>query len=176
MINGSPIYDYESLVILGIDKFLDPDFEVSRQSQGTGSNLGCSFEAGGSFYSFREATEVLRSNGYSVIASFLDLQLLGFKDRPSLTIFAPVDEVMKGFVGNVDGYSSIFLRHVVPCKILWKDLVTVDDGVVFDTYLEGFQIRISRSGDILMLNEVPVSFPDMYENDWLVVHGVHGIY
>ncbi|KAF2310847.1 hypothetical protein GH714_017606 [Hevea brasiliensis] len=82
------------------------------------------------FYSFTEATEVLRSNGCCVIASFLDLLLVGFKDRPTLTIFAPVDTVMKGFVGNVDEYSSIFLRHVVPCKILWKDLLNFDDRMV----------------------------------------------
>ncbi|KAJ9140842.1 hypothetical protein P3X46_031439 [Hevea brasiliensis] len=160
-IHGSPIYDDGSLVILGIDKFLDPEFEVSGQIQGTGGNLGCSFEAGGRFYSFTEATEVLRSNGCC--------------DRPTPTIFAPVDEVMKGFVGNVDKYSSIFLRHVVPCKILWKDLLNFDNGMVLGTYLEGYGIRISRSGDIVMLNEVPVSFPNMYQNDWLVFHGLRGI-
>ncbi|KAF2317842.1 hypothetical protein GH714_041158 [Hevea brasiliensis] len=174
-INGSPIYDDGSLVILGIGEFLDPDFEVSPKIPGTGGKHGCSFEAGRGFYSFKEATGVLRSKAFSVIASFLDLQLVGSKDRPALTIFAPVDEVMKGFVGNVDEYSSIFLRHVVPCKMPWKDLVNFNDGMVLDTYSEGFGIRISRSGDIFMLNEVPVSFPDMYQSDWLVVHGLRGI-
>ncbi|XP_065882008.1 putative fasciclin-like arabinogalactan protein 20 [Euphorbia lathyris] len=174
-------YDDGSLVIIGIDNFLDPGFEPAGAGQPEGTyvtgNLGCSFDSAGSRTgsAFSDAARVLRSKGCSVMASFLDLQLLGFKDQPMLTIFAPIDEVMNGYVGNVEEYASIFLRHVVPCKIMWKDLLNYDDGMVFDTYLEGFGITMSRSGDILMLNEVPVSFPDMYQNDWLVVHGIRGV-
>ncbi|WCJ33232.1 hypothetical protein M5689_014606 [Euphorbia peplus] len=175
-------YDDGSLVILGIDRFLDPGFEPAGGS-GTSDtpsgtlDLGCSFGTSGRVTgsAFSDATRVLRSKQCSVMASFLDLQLLGFKDQPLLTIFAPIDEVMNGYVGNVEEYASVFLRHVVPCKIMWKDLLNFDDGMVFDSYLEGFGISLSRSGDILMLNEVPVSFPDMYQNDWLVVHGIRGI-
>lgn len=174
-ITESPIYDDGSLVIFGIDEFFDPEFQVSGHIQRPGGNLGCFVKAGGEYYSFSKATQVLRSRGYSVMASFLDLQLVGFMDRPVLTIFAPVDEMMKDHVGNLAGNSSIFLRHVVPCKILWSDLVNFDDGVVLESYLEGFEINITRSGDILMLNEVPVCFADMYQNDWLIVHGLSGM-
>ncbi|XP_002534506.3 putative fasciclin-like arabinogalactan protein 20 [Ricinus communis] len=179
---GCP-YDDGSLVVLGVDKFLDPDFVVSLASPPSpvpvpSANLACGSDFKNGVYLFKEATNVLRSNGCSVMGSFLDLQLMsGFKEkqRPLLTVFAPLDEVMKGFIGDVDQYSLIFLRHVVPCKITWKDLVDFDDGMVFDTFLEGFGITVSRSGDILMLNEVPVSFPDMYRNEWLVVHGLRGM-
>jgi hypothetical protein len=66
----------------------------------------------------------------------------------------------------------MFLKHAVPCKIMWDDLVNFDDGVVFETYLEGFGITVSTSGGNLMLNDqASVNFPDMYHNDWLVIHG-----
>ncbi|KAJ6768748.1 hypothetical protein OIU74_022405 [Salix koriyanagi] len=128
-------------------------------------------------YSYNEASRVLKSKGYSVMASFLDLQLMaGFKDKTALTIFAPVDEVIKAFLGDVSEYSSMFRKHVVPCKIMWGDLVNFDDGVVLETYLKGFGIAVSTSGDNLMLNDqASVNFPDMYHNDWLVIHGLRSI-
>ncbi|CAK7326692.1 unnamed protein product [Dovyalis caffra] len=150
-IKGSPVYDDGSLVILGVDRFFDPGSGVPRQ------NLGCSAKASSGYYSFNEASR-------------------GFKDNTMLTIFAPDDEVMRIFHGNLSEYSSIFLKHVVPCKITWGDLVNFDDGVVLETYLKGFGITVSTSGDKLMLNDqISVSSPDIYRNDWLVIHGLQGI-
>ena len=90
-----------------------------------------------------------------------------------MTVLAPADEVMMDRVGNFSNISSsIFLRHVLPCKVSWSDLVNFDDGSMLPTSLEGFTINIIRSGDTLKLNEVSVAFPDMYYSDWLVVHGL----
>ncbi|KAG5240455.1 fasciclin arabinogalactan protein [Salix suchowensis] len=170
-IRDSPVYDDGSLVILGVDRFFDPGFGAS------GQNLGCSVKVSSDCYSYNEASRVLKSKGYSVMASFLDLQLMaGFKDKTALTIFAPVDEVIKAFLGDLSEYSSMFRKHVVPCKIMWGDLVNFDDGVVLETYLKGFGIAVSTSGDNLMLNDqASVNFPDMYHNDWLVIHGLRSI-
>lgn len=123
-------------------------------------------------FSFHEASVMLRSRGYSVMASFLDLQLIGFLGRPKLTVFAPVDEVMVEKAGDFVEYSSLFLRHVIPCKLSWTDLANVHEGTELHTYLEGFTLNVTRSYDIFMVNEVAITFPDMYSNDWLVVHGV----
>jgi hypothetical protein len=44
---------------------------------------------------------------------------------------------------------------------MWGDLVNFDDGVVLETYLEGFGITVSTSGDNLMLNDqASVNFPE----------------
>ncbi|RVW16995.1 putative fasciclin-like arabinogalactan protein 20 [Vitis vinifera] len=97
----------------------------------------------------------------------------GFRDGTKVTVLAPADEVMMDRVGNFSNISSsIFLRHVLPCKVSWSDLVNFDDGSMLPTSLEGFTINIIRSGDTLKLNEVSVAFPDMYYSDWLVVHGL----
>jgi hypothetical protein len=51
----------------------------------------------------------------------------------------------------------------------------MNDGTVLRNYLEGFTINVTGSPGILKLNDVPVIYPDMYFNDWLVVHGVRDI-
>ncbi|KAA8521747.1 hypothetical protein F0562_012420 [Nyssa sinensis] len=57
----------------------------------------------------------------------------------------------------------------------WTDLIHLENGTMLGTYVEGFSINITQSGDTLMLNEVAVLFPDMYYNDGLVVHGLRDI-
>ena len=174
-ITSSPLFDDGSLIIFGVDKFFDLNFPALGLTRSPSPNTGCTDDAiassGGD--SFDEASGVLRSRGYFVMASFLDLQLLGFRDGTKMTVLAPADEVMMDRVGNFsDISSSIFLRHVLPCKVSWSDLVNFDDGSMLPTSLEGFTINITRSGDTLKLNEVSVAFPDMYHSDWLVVHGL----
>ncbi|KAF3432229.1 hypothetical protein FNV43_RR26968 [Rhamnella rubrinervis] len=174
---GSPIYDDGALIIFGIEKFLDPNFGVPAPVGSPHSTPRCRLSPingtmgfpGVSW--FEAASESLRSNGYSIMASFLDLQLEGFKDQIMMTIFAPVDQSMANPIKNV----SIFLRHVVPCKLLWNDLVNFDDGTVLPTYSNGFTITITRSDNVLMLNGVPVFFANMYFSDSLVVHGLHEV-
>nr|XP_034902564.1 putative fasciclin-like arabinogalactan protein 20 [Populus alba]TKR84866.1 hypothetical protein D5086_0000252190 [Populus alba] len=174
-INGSALYDDGFLVIFGVDNFLDPDFTVSGSINGsTGGICECHVTSGDDDYSFEEASGVLKSRGYSVMASFLDLQLAKFKDHTRLTILAPVDEIVKGFMGDFSDYRSIFLRHVVPCKISWRDLVSLDDGVVLPTYLRGFKINVTVSSTFLMFNGVQVIVPEIYSNSWLAVHGLEG--
>ncbi|GFS32745.1 hypothetical protein Acr_00g0024370 [Actinidia rufa] len=177
---GSPIFDDGSLVVFGIDKFFDLNFEFPSPIQSPNSDRTCvvsnttSISVSGA-YSFDEASGMMRSREYSVMASFLDLQLLGFVEKPKLTVFAPVDDAMLVVVGNFSEYSSVFLRHVVPCKLSWTDLANFENGTVLRTFSDGFTIKITKSSDQLMLNEAPVTFPDMYYGDWLIVHGLNQV-
>jgi hypothetical protein len=181
MITGSPIFDDGLLIIHGIDQFFDPNFEVSVPVQIPGSNIGCGFSTENSTVvfsganSFRQASGVLRSSGYSAMAEFLDVQVPENKERTMMTVFAPLDKSMLKRIGNFSEYSSIFLRHVVPCRLLWNDLVKFDDGTALVTYLEGFTINSTRCGEVLMLNGEPVFYPNMYISDWLVVHGLREV-
>ncbi|BFG17174.1 hypothetical protein CerSpe_034470 [Prunus speciosa] len=95
-----------------------------------------------------------------------------FKYQTMMTVFAPFDQVLMNRVGNLSEQSSIFHRHVVPCRLLWSDLVSFNDGTVLRTNLMGFTINITRSQDVLMLNGVSVIFPEVYHNGWLAVHGI----
>ncbi|KAL6186902.1 hypothetical protein ACLB2K_043020 [Fragaria x ananassa] len=173
---ASPIYDDGFLIILGVEDFFDPKFQFQApappripapgQKCGSDSSNGTGFP-GASW--FQGAKGAMRSNGYTVMASLLDLQLMGFKNPPtSLTVFAPVDQSVENPLLD----PSVFLRHVVPCRLAWSDLVNLTEGTALPTYLDGFTIRISRSGDVLLLNGAPVYFANMYYGDSVVVHGL----
>ena len=178
--SSSPIFHDESLIIFGVEDFFDPNFHVpgSIPNPSPRSDSICDSspsEFPGSTW-FKEASENLRSNGYSIMASFLDLQLLGFdKERSApITVFAPNDQALSNR-REQDSSPSIFLRHVVPCRLLWSDLVSLSDGTVLPTYSEGFTINVTGSGNILMLNGTPVFFANMNYSDSLAVHGLNEV-
>lgn len=106
------------------------------------------------------------------MASFLDLQLAGLKDKTAFTIFALVDKLMIGLVSNFSDYASIFFRTVVPCKIPWSELVNFPNGSLLETYTKDFKLKITRTGDEMMINGLQVTAPDMYCSNWLAVHGL----
>ena len=123
--------------------------------------------------SFDKVSEALRSKRYFAMASFLDSQLERTKEKMMLTIFAP-DEMIKPFMGNWSVYPSIFLRLIVPRKILGRDLVNWNKRIVLQTYLEGFNITVAKSGANVKINGVKVMVRDLFQSDRLVVHGLSG--
>ena len=92
-----------------------------------------------------------------------------------ITVFAPADDMVMNRIGDFGEYPSFFRRHVVPCRLLWNDLVDFGDGSELPTFLEGFAINITRSDGVLILNGVRVFFPDVFFNDRVVVHGVSDV-
>ena len=107
------------------------------------------------------------------MAAFLDAQLAGPKDQTSLTIFAPVDVAIQEHARNVSDYMLIFRQHVVPRLLSWLDLIKLEDGTVLPTFLKGFEINVTVSGDVPEFNGVQVIFLNMYQSRGLVVHGLN---
>lgn len=175
-VGTSPVYDDGSLVIFEIEKFFNPFFESSavNSKRIVRSDLECR-DSSIQSDPVGVLAAALRNRGWSVMASFLDLQFLGFRRRPALTIFAPADDSLTDRVGNFTDWRSIFRRHVVPCKLRWSDLADIPDGTRLRTYLKGFNINVNRSGGVLMLNDMSVVFPDMFYSEGIVVHGIGGI-
>ncbi|KAL0446796.1 UNVERIFIED_CONTAM: putative fasciclin-like arabinogalactan protein 20 [Sesamum latifolium] len=127
---------------------------------------------------------LLKSRGYSIVATFLELQLMGFLDHGGFsddvmkwTVFAPVDEELVQFSGDFLSYFSLFMRHVVPCKVGWSDIEEMVNGTVVSNNVKGFSLEITRdeNDEIWMVNGVDIMFPDMYESEWLVIHGIRGV-
>ncbi|XP_028758177.1 putative fasciclin-like arabinogalactan protein 20 [Neltuma alba] len=174
VIGSSPIYEDGLFLIYGIDSFFDPDFRYTPASQEPSPNPICGLQRQtmSSSDSFSQAIETLRSTGYYVTASFLGLQMNGISNEAAMTVFAPEDEMAKNLLANFSEYPSFFLRHVVPCKLLWNDLADLNSGSNLPTMLEGFSINVARSGGVLALNGVSVVFPNIFHSDKLVVHGV----
>ncbi|KAF5180969.1 Fasciclin domain-containing protein [Thalictrum thalictroides] len=172
-INGSAIFDVGVMVVYGINKFFDLNFTISPTStpsvQNSTENLGC---VATQFADYSEIVNKLLHTQYSAIGDFLDLQLLGFGDETKLTIFAPDDDELHDRLTNFTDFGSIFRRHVVPCKLTWQDLVNLEDEAELPTFLKGFNLKISKSGDVLVLNGVPVVFPEVYSGERVVIHGI----
>ncbi|KAL6128875.1 hypothetical protein ACLB2K_072228 [Fragaria x ananassa] len=77
------------------------------------------------------------------------------KYQTMLTVFAPVDQVMVNHrIGELSEYSSVLRRHVVPCRLSWSDLKSLEDGSLLRTDLQGFVINVSRYDGVLELNGV----------------------
>lgn len=173
-ITSMPIYDDGFLLVYGIERFFDPTFQYTGPNPKPNPNSTCALKnsTAGSSDSFDQAIETLSSGGYSAMASFLGMQLSGVAEQSGITVFAPADETVLSRIGDFGDYPAFYRRHVVPCKLLWNDLVNIGDGTELPTFLEGFSINITRSGGILILNGVPVFFPDMVFNDKMVVHGL----
>ncbi|KAL6216721.1 hypothetical protein ACLB2K_009940 [Fragaria x ananassa] len=180
-VTATPIFDDGALIIFQIDRFFDRYFRISGPigSQSPKILGSCSAPrnpnetAAVETAEFSEACEVLRSKGCSVMASFLDMQFHGFlKYQTMLTVFAPVDQVIVSRIGDLSQYSSVLHRHVVPCRLSWSDLKSLEDGSLLRTNLQGFVINVSRYDSVLELNGVSVIMPELYHNDWLVVHGI----
>ncbi|KAI3453105.1 hypothetical protein Pfo_009768 [Paulownia fortunei] len=184
-ISESPIFDDGFFIVYAIDNFFDLNFTLTLTNS-TKTNPKSDFQCLKleTVSRFEEASGVLKSRGYSIIASFLDLQLMGFLDHGGFsedvmkwTVFAPVDEELVQFSGDFLGYFSLFTRHLAPCKVGWSDLEEMVNGTVVSNNVKGFSLEITRDEDdeILMVNGIEITFPDMYDSEWLVIHGIRGV-
>ncbi|KAL0538699.1 hypothetical protein IC582_022854 [Cucumis melo] len=169
-VSSSPFYDDGLLVVYGIEKFFDLKFQSPNMK------FRCDLLTIRN--PFGEAIEILRSNGYSSMALFLESQILGFSNGQSsmMTVFAPSDEALETRVDKFTDYPSLYFRQILPCRISWNDLVDLENGTELSTYSEGYTIHVTKSSGMLKINGVAVFYPNMYLNEWLVVHGLLDVF
>ncbi|KAL6543812.1 hypothetical protein OROGR_010309 [Orobanche gracilis] len=182
-ISEPPIFDDGLVIVYAIDSFFNLNFTLTNANS-TKANPRSDFQCLNleAVSKFEEASGALKLRGYSIVASFLDLQLVGYFGRSDdimkWTVFAPVDsELVKLISGDFLSYSSLFMRHFAPCKLGWNDLEKMVNGTVISNNVNGFSLSVTRNEDdeIVMVNGVQITFPDMYENEWLVIHGIRGV-
>ncbi|VVB09458.1 unnamed protein product [Arabis nemorensis] len=178
-VQDSPLFDDGYVVIYGADEFFTPPEKISDPilnssipntipSSATKPSSNC-------FNIFESASSLLMSRGFVIMATFLALQLeTSESDDTKLTVFAPIDEAIPNLTARFSDYATVFRGHVIKRLLSWKDLQNLAwEGSILQTVLKGYDIEFSWSGDILLLNEVPLIYPDLYVNDWIVVHGVN---
>ncbi|KGN51507.1 putative fasciclin-like arabinogalactan protein 20 [Cucumis sativus] len=178
-VDSPPVYDDGSLIIFGIEKLFNPFFDISNASSKRIMHPDNECRRRGDSEIESKPVEALaaalRNRGWTVMGSFLDLQILGFHKEAAVTIFAPTDDSLMNRVSNFSDWMSMFRRHVVPCKLWWSDLTNLGGGAEIKTYLRGFVINVKRSNGVLTLNDVSVIYPDMLYSEGIVVHGIGGI-
>ncbi|KAK4358389.1 hypothetical protein RND71_023999 [Anisodus tanguticus] len=173
-----PIYDDGFVIVFAIEDFFEQNFTRPKFQPDPNVNPGRQCIKIDPFSRFYEVSLHLKSKGYLIMSSFLDLQLIGFfmnRVGLKLTVFAPVDEAIVGFSGDFPEYQLIFLRHLVPCVLYWSDLNDMENGTEFKSWLNGVSLEITKVNDVSFVNGVEISFPDLYYNDWVVVHGLQSL-
>lgn len=51
--------------------------------------------------------------------------------------------------------------------------MNLEDGVAIPTFSKDFTLKFTRTGDdMLAVNGVPITFPQVYEGDAIVIHGI----
>ncbi|TKY69278.1 putative fasciclin arabinogalactan protein 20 [Spatholobus suberectus] len=159
-VNPSPIFHDPRLAIFATHNFFNPRFRPPPPTPAKNNPL-------------LDASRALRSRGFSLMASVLDVQLPASRE---LTLLAPGDEAVAKRAGNLSEFPALLRRHLVPRKVAWRDLAGLKDGTLIGTYERGFAVNVTKSGTrTLLLNGVPVVFRDMYRGDWLVVHGLRHV-
>ncbi|XP_022967990.1 LOW QUALITY PROTEIN: putative fasciclin-like arabinogalactan protein 20, partial [Cucurbita maxima] len=93
-----------------------------------------------------------------------------------MTVFAPSDDTLASRIDDFTDYPSLYFRQILPRRILWNDLVDLDKGTKLSTYSKGYAISVAKSNGMLMINGVAVIYPNMYMNEWLVVHGLLDVF
>lgn len=179
-IDANSVLDDGSVIIYGIDQFFNSSFlevnetpdQIGAPAQSPVTEIPGEPRRPGP-ESFGSVADLLRSKGCSIMAAFLDAQLIGFNRKTTLTVFAPVDDAVEDYMRNSSDYSLIFREHVVPRLLTWRDLVALDDGTMLPTFEEGFMINVIKTGDVPVLNDIPVAEQDLYQGRFLVIHGLN---
>ncbi|XP_050380059.1 putative fasciclin-like arabinogalactan protein 20 [Argentina anserina] len=170
-VDPNSVLDDGSVIIYAVDQFFNLTFLDATTEAPAPSPI--SAISGQPHRVFGSVADLLRSRGYSVMAAFLDAQLIGFNRKTALTLFAPADDAVEDYARNTSDYSAIFRSHVVPKLLTWRDLVALDDGTMLPTFAEGFTIDVIKMGDVPVLNDVPVAEQDLYQSRFVVVHGIN---
>ncbi|MCE3217130.1 hypothetical protein HAX54_010508 [Datura stramonium] len=175
---GSPIYDDGFVIVFAIEDFFTQNFTRpnTNRNQKFGPSPQCSrFNP---FSQFLDVSLLLKSKGYQIMSSFLELQLIGFLKNLGLklTVFAPVDDAIVGFffAGDFPVSAAVF-EAFGSCIPAWTDLNNMENGTEFKNYVNGLSFDDKKVNDVSFVNGVEITYPDLYYNDWLVVHGLQSL-
>ncbi|CAN8272923.1 unnamed protein product [Cochlearia groenlandica] len=191
LIDDSPLFDDGFVVIYGSDEFFtatisDPILNSSSSTSSSSSSSSIPEDpisspdsipitsSANRFNIFESASRLLMSRGFVIMATFLALQLDTFSNDTKLTIFAPLDEAIPNLAARFSDYVSVFKGHVINRFLTWKDLEELAwEDSIMESVLKGYEIEVSWERDALLLNGVPLVYPDLFVNDWIVVHGLN---
>ncbi|MED6135983.1 hypothetical protein PIB30_051734 [Stylosanthes scabra] len=127
---------------------------------------------------FSAVSYFLKSNGFSVMAAFLDAQLSKeFRNGGNFTIFAPLDSSFRNGIARsmIGDYSRALRKYVVPRRITWRELISLPDKTLLPTLSSNGFIIVTSLWVVPFVNGVQVAVPDMFVSDLVVVHGIYSL-
>ncbi|KAL4569787.1 hypothetical protein LXL04_025430 [Taraxacum kok-saghyz] len=121
----------------------------------------------------------LNTTGFAPFATGLHTVLDGvFKEHPnlrSLTIFAP--PIIEAMEIPQSVLQKFVKSHIVPKKHSFKHLASMPQGATIKTLCPGTEIKITEtvknpSEELLSINRVEITSPDLFASKSFVVHGI----
>ncbi|KVH95961.1 fasciclin-like arabinogalactan protein 21 [Cynara cardunculus var. scolymus] len=123
------------------------------------------------------ASQLLRSNGFTFIATLLHISPDLFLSTPQSTIFAIPDSAMSNL--SIPPYMTVQLvtYHISPSKLTIHDLFQKPVNTCISTMFQQQKISITKNDEkhrVLEINKVLITHPDMFVQGPVSIHGVGG--
>nr|DAD24942.1 TPA_asm: hypothetical protein HUJ06_026406 [Nelumbo nucifera] len=166
------LYVQEDLIIHGVDAILDP----SSGSKCRISPVDLLTGTASSPYSkvdrdsfLDDAVTVLRSRGYSVVATSMVVRHKDLTNLTGVTVFAPSDESLFTLT---DGFRYDFRYHAVPQLLRLSDLKRLPNGSKIKTLVPGKEIVVRSVNGVILVNGIKVDSTEIYNNRSVVIIGI----
>ena len=122
----------------------------------------------------------LHNAGFNNVDPYLITQLLKFPEKFGIefTLFVPMDA---SIIAKLVTTRELIQYHVVPQRMPYQNLTCLPVGYKLPTLLPGRNIIVtSARGEtdhqqMLALDEMEVLMPDVYRDDFFVIHAVSGL-
>ncbi|XP_071739911.1 fasciclin-like arabinogalactan protein 21 [Rutidosis leptorrhynchoides] len=123
------------------------------------------------------ASQLLRSNGFNFIATFLHITPDPFLSQPQTTIFAIPDTTISNLSIPPYMMKHLIAYHITPVKLTFHDLFKKPTRTCLPTLIQQQTIGITKS-DIkkrnLEINNVLITHPDLILDGPVSIHGLEG--
>ncbi|GER28272.1 fasciclin-like arabinogalactan protein, partial [Striga asiatica] len=134
-VSDTPIFDDGFVFVYAIDGFFNLNFtlaDADPANPNPRSDSQCLKLESSS--RFGDAPGVLKSRVYSNSHDVV---------KP-WTVFGAMDVELVQFFGDFVGLSSLFMRHLAPCKVMWNNMDEMTNGTVVSNNVSGFSLEITK--------------------------------
>ncbi|KAI3749189.1 hypothetical protein L2E82_19796 [Cichorium intybus] len=123
------------------------------------------------------ASNLLRSNGFNFIATFLHISPDLFLSTPQTTIFAIPDTAISNL--SIPPYMTkhLLAYHISPEKLTIQDLLKKSTKTCLPTLIQRQKVSITKNDHIhrvLEINNVLITYPNLFLQGPVAIHGVAG--
>ncbi|KVI04192.1 fasciclin-like arabinogalactan protein 21 [Cynara cardunculus var. scolymus] len=123
------------------------------------------------------ASQLLRSNGFNFIATFLHITPELFLSTPQSTVFAIPDAAITNL--SIPPYMTkqLLAYHISPSKLTIQDLFKKPTKTCLPTLISQQRIMITKNdykNRVLEINNMLITHPDLFLQGTVAIHGVAG--
>ncbi|KAL4573029.1 hypothetical protein LXL04_019822 [Taraxacum kok-saghyz] len=125
------------------------------------------------------ASELLRSNGFNFIATFLHISPDLFLSTPQTTIFAIPDVAISSLSMPPYMIKHLLAYHISPEKLAIEDLFKKPPKTCLPTLIQHQKVSITKNDykhHVVEINNVLITHPNLFLQGPVTIHGVAGTF